>query len=99
MPVELPRTFFEAYAPGCGVAPFRFRAAAARHPSAAGRCCRWRPPAHRPSTPGGRRRTTDRPQPLLWRLIEPEEIARTVVRPASGFASAATGGAPRVAGG
>lgn len=40
-----------------------------------------------------------RPQSLLRRLIEPEEIAHMVVYLASGFASATTGGALRVDGG
>ncbi|WP_129837968.1 SDR family oxidoreductase [Streptomyces sp. RFCAC02] len=40
-----------------------------------------------------------RPQSLLQRLIEPEEIAHMVVYLASGFASATTGGALRVDGG
>ncbi|MFJ2304012.1 SDR family oxidoreductase [Streptomyces sp. NPDC087787] len=40
-----------------------------------------------------------RPQSLLQRLIEPEEIANMVVYLASPFASATTGGAVRVDGG
>ncbi|MGW2118933.1 SDR family NAD(P)-dependent oxidoreductase [Streptomyces zhihengii] len=40
-----------------------------------------------------------RPQSLIQRLIEPEEIAHLVVYLASGFASATTGGALRVDGG
>lgn len=40
-----------------------------------------------------------RPQSLLQRLIEPEEIANVVVYLASGHASATTGGALRVDGG
>ncbi|WP_433293570.1 SDR family oxidoreductase [Actinoplanes sp. CA-030573] len=40
-----------------------------------------------------------RPQSLLRRLIEPEEIASMVVYPASPPASATTGGAARVDGG
>ncbi|MEV0918129.1 SDR family oxidoreductase [Streptomyces sp. NPDC049967] len=42
---------------------------------------------------------THRPQSLLQRLIEPEEIAHMVVYLASSFASATTGGALRVDGG
>jgi enoyl-[acyl-carrier-protein] reductase (NADH) len=40
-----------------------------------------------------------RPQSLLQRLIEPEEIANLVVYLSSRFASATTGGAVRVDGG
>ncbi|MFC4011623.1 SDR family oxidoreductase [Nonomuraea purpurea] len=40
-----------------------------------------------------------RPQSLLRRLIEPEEIANMVVYLSSSFASATTGGALRVDGG
>jgi NAD(P)-dependent dehydrogenase (short-subunit alcohol dehydrogenase family) len=42
---------------------------------------------------------TARPQSLLQRLIEPEEIANMVVYLASPLASATTGGALRVDGG
>ncbi len=40
-----------------------------------------------------------RPQPLLQRLVEPEENANMVVDPASDLSSATTGGALRVDGG
>jgi len=44
-------------------------------------------------------RREHRPQSLLQRLIEPQEIANMVTYLASDFASATTGGAVRVDGG